>query len=80
MTKKELAQSFTPNQSPFTNRFDKVDKELLKIVCEHISEEDWEQLDDRTIELLGKHLLNEEDKKSLDFDTDSFLNQMNKSK
>ncbi len=80
MTKKELTQSFTNGQSSLPDEFDQVDKELIKAACEHIDDKDWEQLDDRTIELLGKHLLSKEDKKNLHFDVDNFLDQMDDSK
>ena len=74
MTKKELAKLVAQNQSNQPDWLDKVDKELLRIVCEQMSDEEWEKLSDCTIEFLGEQLLDKKDKKNLHFDVDSFLN------
>lgn len=73
MTKKELAELVTQNQSNQPDWFDRVDKELLKVVCEQMSDEEWEKLSDCTIEFLGKQLLDKKDKKNLHFDVGNFL-------
>ena len=79
----QLFDQVTQNRSPCTDnqsnnqRVDEVDKELLHMLCQSLSPEEIERLDDCTIDFLGQNLLTEEEKQALDFNASDFLNQMN---
>ena len=76
MTSKELAKLIAQNTLVEPDWLDRIDLELLKTTCEKMSDEEWNSLDNRTIEFLGQHLLSTQDKKNLRLDVDDFLNNM----
>ena len=79
MTRKELAELIAKNKISEPDWLNRVDKELLRTTCEKMSDEDWNNMDNQTIELLGKYLLSPEDKQRLSYDVDDFLNKMDNS-
>lgn len=78
MKKEELTGLIAEIPSAPSLQLNPVDKELLRTACEQMSDEEWEQLNDCTIEFLGKHLLTQKTKKNLNHDVDDFLNKMSK--
>lgn len=58
---------------------DRIDIRILQLICEQMTDEEWYQLDDCTVQFFGKYLDNDktEDHK-LTYDIDSFLDSLGK--
>ncbi len=55
---------------------DQIDNDLLKAACEKMTDQEWEKLNDCTIEFIGKQLLTEDNRAALHQNVDDFLQQM----